>query len=154
MEKAWVCSMQIFKMYTNYYNLDSRFLHFSVYWEFQELDETPDFLDRGEVLCVLMQLMICPETTCLQMLFLEGSLSQLWWTHIQKSALVEMCWNAPPPPNREACVPEMIATGTNFQYLPVRFKGVNKRRKTLFTLIYYHPQWLECSLDSGIYKEF
>lgn len=67
--------MQIFKIYTNYYNLDSRFLHFSVYWEFQELDETPDFLDRGEVLCVLMQLMIRPETTCLQMLFLEGSLS-------------------------------------------------------------------------------
>lgn len=58
------------------------------------------------------------------------------------------------PTYEEICEPEVIATGTNSKYLPLRFKGVNKRRKTLFALIYYHPQWLVCSLESGIYKEF
>ena len=47
----------------------------------------------------------------------------------------------------------MIATGTNSKYVPWRFKGVSKRKKTLFTLIYYHPLRLVCSLECAIYKE-
>lgn len=42
--------MQIFKVYPNFYNLDSRFCYFSIFWEPQELDKTPDVLDHGNIL--------------------------------------------------------------------------------------------------------
>ena len=42
------------------------------------------------------------------------------------------------PTHAEICEPEVIAVGTNSKYLPLRFKGVSKRRKTLFTFICLH----------------
>lgn len=142
---------------SNFYNPISRFVHLSIYWKLRELTSAwASSIWRSPV---------CPDITDdwsrshLPENFLSGmQLVFILHTHTWMPACVEMGWNDPITDphfrhrHKEMFVLEMGATGPYCTCLPLRFEKVNKRRKTLLTLIYYHPLWLECSLESGIYK--
>lgn len=134
-----------------------------IYWEPPKLDETSDYFHHREDLFYWCKRWSAQKpfawnlsywyAVCFSFdKYTFGNLLSLRWaempTHQIPSSPTHTRTHA------DICELEVIAIGTNSKYVPRRFKGVTKRRKTLFTLIYYHPLRLICSLELAFIKNY